>query len=159
MTSPMCFASSVHWVLQREGVRWDQSGNLVSTGYVNDPKDPGGETNFGIAKRWHPNEDIKNMTLARAIEIYRHDYWSKFQCDGLPDAWALFIFDSAVQHPPSVVVGWEQQFNSLCDAVTAREAFYHTIGVGDEAKFLDGWLRRLTLLKQRLDTEYGVQCA
>ena len=29
-------------------------------GYVNDPKDPGGETNFGIAKRSHPDVDIKN---------------------------------------------------------------------------------------------------
>ena len=28
-------------------------------GYVNDPKDPGGETNFGIAKRSNPGVDIK----------------------------------------------------------------------------------------------------
>ena len=28
-------------------------------GYVNDPDDAGGETNFGIAKRWYPNVDIK----------------------------------------------------------------------------------------------------
>ena len=27
-------------------------------GYVNDPDDPGGETNFGIAKRSHPDVDI-----------------------------------------------------------------------------------------------------
>ena len=31
-------------------------------GYVNDPDDPGGETNFGIAKRSHPDVDIKNLT-------------------------------------------------------------------------------------------------
>ena len=31
-------------------------------GYVNDPQDPGGETNFGIAKRSHPDVDIKNLT-------------------------------------------------------------------------------------------------
>ena len=31
-------------------------------GYVNDPKDPGGETNFGVAKRSHPDVDIKNLT-------------------------------------------------------------------------------------------------
>ena len=30
-------------------------------GYVNDPKDPGGETNFGVAKRSHPDVDIKNL--------------------------------------------------------------------------------------------------
>ena len=39
-------------------------------GYVNDPDDPGGETNFGIAKRSHPDVDIKNLTKDGAKEIY-----------------------------------------------------------------------------------------
>ena len=43
-------------------------------GYVNDPHDPGGETNFGISKRAYPAENIKGMTKARAAEIYRRDY-------------------------------------------------------------------------------------
>ena len=38
-------------------------------GYVNDPKDPGGETNFGVAKRSHPDVDIKNLTKEVAKEI------------------------------------------------------------------------------------------
>jgi lysozyme family protein len=29
-------------------------------GYVNDPNDPGGETNYGISKRAYPDVDIKN---------------------------------------------------------------------------------------------------
>ena len=32
-------------------------------GYVNDPDDWGGETKYGIAKRFFPNEDIKNLTM------------------------------------------------------------------------------------------------
>ena len=40
-------------------------------GYVNDPKDPGGETNFGIAKRSHPDVDIKNLTKEGAKDIYK----------------------------------------------------------------------------------------
>ena len=28
-------------------------------GYVNDPKDPGGETKYGISKRAHPDVDTK----------------------------------------------------------------------------------------------------
>ena len=30
-------------------------------GYVHDPSDLGGETNFGIAKRFYPDVDIKNL--------------------------------------------------------------------------------------------------
>jgi lysozyme family protein len=37
-------------------------------GYVHDPKDLGGETNFGIAKRWYPDLDIKNLTEEEAAE-------------------------------------------------------------------------------------------
>ncbi len=44
-------------------------------GYVNDPKDPGGETNFGVAKRSHPDVDIKNLTKDGAKEIYKEHYW------------------------------------------------------------------------------------
>ena len=35
-------------------------------GYVNDPNDLGGETNFGITKRFYPDVDIKNLTKEQA---------------------------------------------------------------------------------------------
>ena len=31
-------------------------------GYVNDPNDLGGETKYGITKRFYPDVDIKNLT-------------------------------------------------------------------------------------------------
>lgn len=39
-------------------------------GYVNDPDDPGGETNFGIAKRFHRDVDIKKLDREGAKKIY-----------------------------------------------------------------------------------------
>ena len=39
-------------------------------GYVNDPNDLGGETNFGITKRFYPDVDIKNLTKEEAKHIY-----------------------------------------------------------------------------------------
>lgn len=65
-------------------------------GYVNDPKDPGGETKYGISRRSYPGEDIKNMTLDRAKEIYRRDFWGPAGCDGLPDLLKFEMFDLAV---------------------------------------------------------------
>lgn len=65
-------------------------------GYVNDRADPGGETKFGISKRSYPGEDIAGMTIERAREIYRRDYWGPAGCDAMPDAAKLQVFDTAV---------------------------------------------------------------
>lgn len=65
-------------------------------GYSNDPKDPGGETNWGISKRAYPILDIKNLTREGAKEIYKRDYWDRAKCDQLPTAVAFVVFDAAV---------------------------------------------------------------
>ena len=65
-------------------------------GYVNDPVDPGGETNFGIAKRSHPDVDIKNLTEEGAKEIYYQDYWMKNRVPQLPDNLKHIYFDMCV---------------------------------------------------------------
>lgn len=80
----MDFRDAIGIILKHEG------------GYVNDPKDPGGETNFGIAKKYHPNEDIANMTVDRAMEIYKEHYWDKFGIQELPGSVRLAYFDCCV---------------------------------------------------------------
>ena len=65
-------------------------------GYVNDPDDPGGETNFGIAKRSHPDVDIANLTKEGAKEIYYQDYWMKNRVPQLPDDLKHIYFDMCV---------------------------------------------------------------
>ena len=80
-------------------------------GYVNHPKDPGGETNFGISKRSYPDLDIANLTVEDAVNIYKRDYWDKVKCDSLPTTLAFCLFDfsvnsghkRAVSHLQSVV--------------------------------------------------------
>lgn len=72
------FEKAIEIILRHEG------------GYVNDPDDPGGETNFGIAKRGYPDEDIKKMTLSRAKEIYHRDHWfplklNKVRCQDIAE--------------------------------------------------------------------------
>lgn len=68
----------------------------VEAGYVNDPKDPGGETKFGISKGAYPDEDIPNMTLERAKFLYQRDYWNSHDLDELEWGKALLVFDCAV---------------------------------------------------------------
>ena len=65
-------------------------------GYVNDPDDPGGETNFGVAKRSHPDVDIANLTKDGAKEIYKEVYWDKNKVESLSADLRHIYFDMCV---------------------------------------------------------------
>ena len=78
------FEEIIEQVLEHEG------------GYVNDPYDSGGETNFGIAKRWYPDVDIKNLTKEQAKKIYHTDYWRPAKCDEVPPKLRHIYFDMCV---------------------------------------------------------------
>ena len=56
---------------------------IFEGGYVDDPDDAGGETNFGISKRSYPDLDIKNLTVGQAKEIYYRDYWQPVRAESL----------------------------------------------------------------------------
>lgn len=51
---------------------------------------------YGISAAAYPNEDIPNLTLDRAKQLYQRDYWDKFNGDNLPAVVALGLFDAAV---------------------------------------------------------------
>jgi lysozyme family protein len=70
-------------------------------GYVNDPDDPGGETNFGVAKRSHPDVDIKNLTKDGAKEIYKETYWDRNKVESLPENLRHIAFDMYVNQGKS----------------------------------------------------------
>lgn len=63
---------------------------------VNDPRDPGGLTRWGICQRDHPSVDVANLTEAQARSIYQSRYWDACRCDELPAGLALIVFDCAV---------------------------------------------------------------
>lgn len=81
-------------------------------GYVNDPSDRGGETNFGISDKrdgvadgmtdidgdGKPDTRIRDLTVDQAGQIYFRDYWFPAYCPKWADGISLFVFDSAVQH-------------------------------------------------------------
>lgn len=65
-------------------------------GYVNDPRDPGGETKYGISKRAYPALNIATLTLDDARAIYLRDYWQAAGCPMAPEAIRADLFDTAV---------------------------------------------------------------
>lgn len=77
-------------------------------GYVNDPRDPGGETMLGItiavARANGYTGAMKDMPRATAAAIYQVKYWTAAGCDAVPDVLKFDLFDMAVnQGVPSAV--------------------------------------------------------
>lgn len=104
---------------------FDKAFDLVigaEGGYVNDPKDPGGETKYGISKKSYPNVDIKNLTLDQAKTIYYNDYWLPICADKLHDRLAIFYFDCAVnQGAPTAKKLIQQHCGVSADGVIGNQ--------------------------------------
>jgi lysozyme family protein len=93
-------------------------------GFVNDPVDPGGATNWGMSIRFltrdagdgdgdgwldgdldHDGDidvdDIKNMTVEQARKLYRIHFWDKYSYDSIIDfTVAARVFDMTVNMGP-----------------------------------------------------------
>lgn len=73
-------------------------------GYTNDPRDPGGPTNWGITIKdarmyWMAAataNDVRNMPKSVAQGIYRKRYWDAQRCDELPVGVDFAVFDYGV---------------------------------------------------------------
>lgn len=69
-------------------------------GYVNHPKDPGGETNLGVTKRVYEEfggtKDMKDLTVEDVEPIYKKNYWDRVKGDDLPAGLDLCVFDFGV---------------------------------------------------------------
>jgi lysozyme family protein len=84
----------------------------VEGGYVNDPRDPGGETKYGITKRSYPEARHRGITLDGCEEHLPAGYWThSAKCDQLPWPLAYFVFDAAVNQ------GWQNAVKLLQKSV------------------------------------------
>jgi lysozyme family protein len=152
------FARCVAFTLAAEG------------GFVDDPEDPGGATNYGVTlqtlsayrRRVCTVADVRALTLQEASDIYRAAYWM----DGLPIGVDLMAFDFGVNagtHESVTVLQFALGFTgadvdgdlgpitkSAAAAVNAKTLiatieslqarFY--MGLPDFPAFGDGWLAR-----------------
>jgi lysozyme family protein len=141
----MTFDLAVNIVLLHEG------------DYSNDIKDPGGETKFGISKRSFPNEDIKNMTLDRAKDIYRQYYWEKCECDSLPFYARLMVFDCAVNQGATRAVMFLQRILKVQpDGIIGPTTIKSMAGIG-QSEFIEYYaeLRCKAYMSNPMWAHYG----
>jgi lysozyme family protein len=88
--------------------QWDKILSFIlkyEGGYVNDPDDPGGETNRGITKATLAaayasgivkHNVVKNVTREDASKIYKARYYANYGYDKLPFALSLAVTDTTV---------------------------------------------------------------
>lgn len=84
-------------------------------GYVNNPQDPGGETNWGIAKRSYPKVDIKRLTREQALAIYKRDFWDRLHADEIVPAFTFQLLDAAVNSGSDTAIRWMQRAAGVAD--------------------------------------------
>lgn len=133
------FQVSIQFVLSAEG------------GYVNDPKDPGGETHYGIAKRSHPTVDIAALTIPQAVEIYHKEYWVAYNIEQYDLPYCVAVLDSYVQHSPNKVKGMlELAGGNLQSLLEARRQYYLKLIVfkPELSRFKKGWFNRINELSK-----------
>lgn len=139
-------------------------------GYVNDPDDKGGATKYGIAFNYNQGalakigitkpEQVKDLSIDQAREIYYWKYWLAAGCDRIPDKKLAYThFDTAVNcgigaaarmmmslsHNPKDfeaggknVAVWKELFSQY----QVRRLRYYTQCSG-WAKYGEGWTNRL----------------
>lgn len=119
------FDEAIKVVLRHEG------------GWVSDPADLGGETNFGIStliiEREHITNEflglppgprtpgwLKQLAVEGAVRVYRLLFWDRFGYAGINDlAAATKVFDCAVNCGPARAHAMAQRAAGLCGAPCA----------------------------------------
>lgn len=168
------FDHAIEYILENEGA------------YVNEPNDPGGATNFGITmamlaiarKTAVTEDDIKNLTVEDAKQIYKTYFWDKLNLEAIPLSIGTAIFDTAVnqgeghasllvqmalcQKNQDGVLGsktldqlkFVDSFEFLYAFIGHIQDFYCNIVVKNpkEIVFLKGWIRRSTRLMTLIET-------
>ena len=146
------FATIINFILDREG------------GYVNDPADPGGATNYGITQKTLdaynfikgiPKYDVKNLKLVDAINIYYSEYWNQ--------DWEKLGFPLAACMMDTSVNMGESRAKVFLDGCGGDYVKYLQLRLAkyadliqknpDLAKFKNGWNNRMAELRRFIDGE------
>lgn len=122
----MNFKDALALVLKHEG------------GYVNHPKDPGGETNYGVTKttaaKFGYTGDMKDIPLSVVEQIYLKGYWQAINGEALPDALRHHVFDAAVNSGPVRAIKWLQQALGTKDDGVFGNDTYSRLQTADPVK-------------------------
>jgi len=135
------FDDALGFVLGQEGGYKDKDGNT------------GNPVNFGINQKFHPNVDVKKLTVDQARDIYKSEYWDQIGGDKLNPVAAKIALDAAVNQGPEYakkliaetggdpVKMMAHRLNRYADTVSSDAT---------QAPNLKGWVNRLNALQTEI---------
>lgn len=123
-------------------------------GYVNDPRDRGGETNKGVTKAVYdsyrlskelPIRSVKYITDEEVADIYFNRYWLPSGCAAMPPRLAMVVFDTSVNMGIAKSMGYLQELigtkQNSWNARLANDLAYYLKTHGEES-LLKAFLER-----------------
>ena len=142
-------------------------------GYVNNPDDPGGETNWGVTAQTlkaaiaqgllPPTTTVKTLTQDQAKIVYRALYWNPIKGDQIAYPLCVFVMDSAINQGVQPAIKMMQRaLNRAQDGVLGHDTMdaaakatpwhsarfmtfrdYRYHSTRNFDKFGEGWITRL----------------
>ena len=135
-------------------------------GKVDNSRDPGGRTNFGItqktysawlASKGEDSVDVYKISTADRDSIYETEYWDRIRGDDLPTGLDLVVFDAAVNSGVGQAGKWLQQalgpnYTGIHDGVIGKQTLLAAAGVNDLDSLISSYCSRRLATLQRLRT-------
>lgn len=117
--------------------------------------DSGGTTKYGIAQKWHPDINVRELSRTGAEEIYRREYWEPADCDELRWPLDLVIFDTAVNQGVAYARDLRTESLDAAEAILHRLARYANLADRNATLriYLRGWVNRLVKLWTLIESE------
>lgn len=170
--SDIVFNTAMNFVLPQEG------------GFVDNPADHGGMTNFGITealwKQYGGSGTVATITEEQATDVYQKMVWQPAYCDSLAAPLAVVHMDWAVNHGVLAANrNLQQLVGAVQDSVIGpmtiatigtynmtvlvemylgfRVAWYRQFSQKEpsQLQFLNGWVNRVIALRKFLENRYG----
>ncbi len=135
-------------------------------GFVDDPDDRGGRTNYGITQGSYNDyrdrkgigkADVKNITKVEAKNIYYEDYYKRSGADKQKDIKdAYILFDTAVNfHPVTAKIMFKQASYDFYKMIELRKDIHIQEAKNpNQSKYLNGWLNRVDKIEKRAEELY-----
>jgi len=135
----------------------------IEGGYANDPRDNGGETNWGLSVKANPElaGRMKNLTKAEAKAIYRKKYFTPAGISKYPVKARLVVFDGVINHG---IVGNNKLVQKALNSMRARLVVDGVVGpktmaaikAADPLDFLTAYCRqRLAFYRSHPDYNFA----